>query len=192
MELDFNGKRVLVLEDNGITAAELAYSLEAANAVVLGPFARLEDAEDRVMYSQLAVLDIDIDIRGRSSFGIADHLGRLDIPYIFFSGLDRDRLPVRFAGIDCVSKLTSPMVALHQLSSLSTAADQPQIIDLIPALRLQARRYLSDPLAADRLVERTLQLALEDGQPPGMREVELWLRGLMEHALQAGSAHFLN
>lgn len=60
MELDFNGKRVLVLEDNGITAAELAYSLEAANAVVLGPFARLEDAEDRVVYSQLAVLDIDI------------------------------------------------------------------------------------------------------------------------------------
>jgi hypothetical protein len=190
MELDFNRKRVLVLEDNGITAAELSYSLEAANAVVIGPFAQLEDAEDWVMYTQLAVLDIDI--RGRSSFGIADHLGRLDIPYIFFSGLDRARLPVRFAGIDCVSKMTSPMVALHQLSSLSCAADQPQIIDLIPALRRRARRYLSDPLAADRLVERTLQLALEDGQPPGMREVELWLRDLMERALQAGSAQFLN
>jgi hypothetical protein len=190
MELDFNKKRVLVLEDNGIAAAELAYCLEATNAVVLGPFARLEDAENQVIYSQLAVLDIDI--RGRSSFALADHLGQLEVPYIFFSGLDRERLPVRFAGIYCISKMTSPMVALHQLSSLSSAADQPQIVELIPALRLQARHYLSDTLAADRLVERTLQLALEDGQPPGMREVELWLRGLMERALQAGSAHFLN
>ena len=191
MQFDFKGKRVLIVEDSFIAAAEIAYALVAANARVVGPCPNLEAAERQVMHSELAILDIDI--RGRTSFALADRLQRLEVPYVFFTGYDRNLLPERFRKVDYIAKPTSPMVALQQLNIRAHAAERPSIVELIPMLRERARVYLSDPLAADRLVERTLQLAIEDDGPlPGSADRGFWLRGLMERIVQAGSAQFLN
>jgi DNA-binding LytR/AlgR family response regulator len=191
MQFDFQGKRVLIVEDNFIAASEIAYGLEAANATVVGPCAHLEEAELHVMHSELAILDIDI--RGRTSFALADRLLTLDVPYVFFTGYDRNLVPDRFAKIDYIAKSTSPIVAIQQLNLRAHAVDKPNIVDLVPMLRQRARGYLSDPLAADRLVERTLLLAIEDDGPlPSGIERGLWLRGLMEQAFQAGPWQFLN
>jgi DNA-binding LytR/AlgR family response regulator len=191
MQFDFKGKRVLVVEDSFIAASEIAYALEAANGTVVGPCANLEAAEMHVMHIELAILDIDI--RGRTSFALADRLQLLDVPYVFFTGYDRSLVPERFRKVDYIAKSTSPIVALQQLNIRAHAAERPSIVELIPMLRHRAREYLSDPLAADRLVERTLQLAIEDDGPlPSGAERELWLRGLLERIVQAGPAQFLN
>lgn len=191
MQFDFKGKRVLIVEDSFIAASEIAYALEAANATVVGPFANLDAAEMHVMHSELAILDIDI--RGRTSFALADRLQMLDVPYVFFTGYDRSLVPERFQKVDYIAKSTSPILALQQLNIRAHAAERPSIVELIPMLRARARVYLSDPLAADRLVERTLQLAIEDDGPlPTGAERGLWLRRLMEQIVQAGPGQLLN
>lgn len=191
MQCNFHGKRVLVVEDNWIIAGELADSLEAANAVVLGPCSTLEDAGMQVAYSELAILDVDV--RGRSSFALADQLIRLDVPYVFFTGYDRTLLPERFSGIDVITKPRTSEAAVQQLEVASQEAGTGNIVELIPRLRARARALVSDPLAADRLVERTLQLAIDDPAPwPVRRDLAAWLTGLMDRALAAGRTQILN
>lgn len=191
MQCNFHGKRVLVVEDNWIIAGELADSLEAANAVVLGPCSSLEDAGMHVAYSDLAILDVDV--RGRSSFALADRLIRLDVPYVFFTGYDRTLLPERFSGIDVITKPRTSEAAVQQLEVASQEAGTGNIVELIPRLRARARALVSDPLAADRLVERTLQLAIDDPAPwPVRRDLAAWLTGLMDRALAAGRTQILN
>lgn len=191
MSSNLHGKRVLVLEDNFLVAIEIADALEAANAIVVGPCSDLADAEMQVPNSDLAVLDVDI--RGRTSFALADRLMGLDVPYVFFTGYDRTLLPERFAGIDVITKPTSPEVAVKHLEMLSREVQGASIVELVPALRVQARTYLTDPLAADRLVERTLQLAIEDPGPlPAGAALGAWLTRLMIAAVTEGRAQFLN
>lgn len=190
MQCNFHGKRVLIVEDDLFAAAEIAFALEAANAVVLGPFADLQEADLQVLHSELAILDIHIG--GRTAFALADRLSLLDVPYIFFTGHDRSMVPPRFSGVDYIPKPTSPLVVVQQLEVRAREASPPRVVDLVPMLREQARAYLSDPLAADRLVERTLQLAIDDKAPlPSGAILGAWLLSLMERAIDGGSAQFL-
>lgn len=185
------GKRVLVLEDNYLAATEIGDALEAARAVVVGPCADIDDAEIQAMHSELAILDINI--RGRTAFALADRLRLLEVPYVFFSGYDREYLPQRFANVDFIRKPTSPVVALQYLDLLSHESEKQTVTALIPMLRARARTYLSDPLAADRLVERTLQLALDDEGPiaSGAR-LAPWLQFLMDVTVQERGPWYLN
>ncbi|WP_333817138.1 hypothetical protein [Tabrizicola sp.] len=186
-----HGKRVLVVEDNFLAALGIVDALEAANAVVVGPFSTLGEAGMQLAHSDLAVLDVDI--RGRDTFELADRLTVLDVPYVFFTGYDRALLPVRFAHIEVITKLLSPEVAVRYLEIAAREIRPSSVLDLVPMLRLRARTVLADPLAADRLVERTLHLALEEaGQLPAGGELRPWLLRLMDRALQAGAAQFLN
>lgn len=191
MQCDFRRKRVLIVEDNGLAAAEIAFALEAANAIVVGPCSDLDDAGMQARHSDLAVLDIDI--QGRTSFALADRLQQLDVPYVFFTGYDRKLLPARFAKIDYICKPLSPGIALQHLETLSRELASLSIVELVPMLRQQARMHFSDPLAADRLVERALQLAIDDsGRLPHGRDLGRWLLDLMDHAMRSGRSQFLN
>jgi CheY-like chemotaxis protein len=191
MQFNFNGKRVMVVEDDYLLAMELAEALEAANAVVVGPCRNLEEADLHLAHSDLAVLDIDL--RGIKTFGLADRLEVLEVPYIFFTGYHRDVLPERFSKVDCITKPQPPQVAVKQLQSLSREVDSYNIVELIPVLRLRARGFLADPQAADRLVEMTLQMAIDDAEPmPSGAAIAPWLMHLMDQLMQAGHGHFLN
>jgi CheY-like chemotaxis protein len=191
MKCNFHGKRVLVVEDNVLIAAEITDSLEAANAVVVGPCMNLEEAEICAVHSELAILDVDI--RGRYSFALADRLIRLDVPYVFFTGYDRALLPDRFSAIDVVTKPRPPEDAIQQLEMAARQMESCSIVELIPRLRQRARTLLLDPLAADRLVERTLHLAIDDPTPwPHGQDLNVWLNRLMDQALNSGRRQIFN
>lgn len=191
MNCNFHGKRVLVVEDNYLVARELADELEAANAIVVGPCGSLSDAELHLAHSDLAVLDIDI--RGTKAFALADRLSMLDVPYVFFSGYDREQLPDRFARIDFITKPQPPLIAVQQLDVRAREVDSYSIVELIPVLRSRARDFLEDPIAADRLVEITLQRAIDDPDPmPSGAAVVPWLMHLMDDLMQSGPGQFLN
>lgn len=191
MLCNFHGKRVLVVEDDYLIAVEITETLTAANAVVLGPCNNLEDAGLQVAFTELAILDVGI--RGRSSFPLADRLSRLNVPYVFFTGYDRALLPPRFSGIDVITKPRPSEAAVERLEVASQEAVSGNIVDLIPGMRSRALTLLSDPLAADRLVERTLQLAIADPTPwTGRMDVAGWLNRLMDDALEAGRCRYMN
>ena len=191
MQCNFHGKRVMVVEDDYLLAMELVEELEAANAVVVGPCRNLEEASLQVAHSDLAVLDVNL--QGMKTFALADRLEVLDVPFVFFTGYDNDVLPPRFAGVDCITKPTPPLIAVQYLDARSRETDSYSIVELIPMLRARARAFLADPQAADRLVELTLRLAVEDPEPmPNGSAVAPWLCYLMDRLMQSGRGHFMN
>jgi CheY-like chemotaxis protein len=191
MKCNFHGKRVLVVEDNVVTAAEITEGLMAANAVVLGPCRNLQVAGMCAVHSELAILDVDI--RGRNWFALADRLIRLDVPYVFLTDCDRTLLPERFSAIDVVTKPRPPEAAIQQLEVAARQIEVCSIAELVPRLRERARGLLLDPLAADRLVERTLQLAIDDPTPWSDRyDVAAWLNRLMDRVLNSARRQILN
>ncbi|WP_137177581.1 HWE histidine kinase domain-containing protein [Roseomonas sp. AR75] len=95
---ELKGARVLVVEDSAFVAMEMADGLEAAGAEVLGPVARMEEAEAAIAASlpDAALLDIDID--GVPVFPIADRLTEQGVPIVFTTGYEpRLVLPPRYA-----------------------------------------------------------------------------------------------
>lgn len=191
MSCNFNGKRVMVVEDDYLLALDLVAELEAANAVVIGPCRDLDEADLQVAHSDLAVLDVNL--RGKTTFALADRLEVLDVPYIFFTGYDRDVLPERFSSVDCITKPAPPRVAVQHLDARSREVDRHDIVSLIPMLRSRARTFIDDPQAADRLVEVTLQRAINDPAPlPSGAAAGVWLVQLMDHLRQSGHGHFMN
>lgn len=191
MRSNLNGKRVLVVEDNYLLAMELAAELEAANAVVVGPCTTLADAGMHLAHSDLAVLDVNLS--GQNTFLLADRLQALDVPYVFFTGYAKDVLPERFANVDCIPKPLPPSIVVHHLDMRSREEDSGNIVDLVPMLRARARGFLADPAAADRLVEVTLQRAIDDPGPmPSRTAVAPWLIGLMDQVMQSGPRPIMN
>ncbi|HEV7323329.1 MAG TPA: hypothetical protein VGO04_32395 [Ensifer sp.] len=164
--------RVLVAEDEFYVANEISYWLEQAGVTIIGPtptvnatLSSLSKADD----IQVAVLDINLN--GELIFPAADELVRRSIPVIFYSGYDSLDVPDRFKNSARLSKgagfsdLVSAVFEQHlqNLSTLSPiCADfaEPNILGLVPELRLRARMLVSDVRLADRLVERTLERAI--------------------------------
>jgi DNA-binding response OmpR family regulator len=87
------GLRVLVVEDDYFLAIELCSALRAAGADILGPA--------RDVQTGLAALDgeridcgvLDINLRGRMGFQIANELRARSIPTIFTTGYDASMIP---------------------------------------------------------------------------------------------------
>ena len=171
MPNNLNGKRVLVVEDNYLLAMDLVDELEAANAVVVGPC---------------------VNLGGENTFHLADRLKALDVPYIFFTGYDKHVLPERFADDECISKPELPSTVVRQLDQRSRITSG-NIVDLVPMLRARARGFVGDAPAADRLVELTLQCAIDDRRPmPSGADVAPWLIRLMDEIMAAGPRGFMN
>jgi CheY-like chemotaxis protein len=191
LDCNFHGKRVLVAEDNTLLGYELADYLADANAVVVGPCASLAEAQQQSRNSDLAVLDVDLG--GELVFPLADQLLALDVPFIFFTALPRFQLPRRFDAVECITKTTSPRIAVRHLQLLSLGKTELTVEELVPGLRRRARELVRDVHAADRLVELTLRSAItEPGPLPAPTEIEAWLIGIMHRSVREGLGHLMN
>lgn len=94
------GRRVLVLEDEFFLADDLAATLRAAGAVVVGPFSTVDQAlqalETGAADCDLAILDLNL--RGVRSYPVADLLTARGVPFVFVTGLDSPDLERRYVG----------------------------------------------------------------------------------------------
>jgi CheY-like chemotaxis protein len=91
---DLNGARVLVLEDEVLVSMMIEDMLQELGCVVIGPFARLDDALTRISESggiDLALLDVNVG--GTRSYPAAEALAKAETPFIFSTGYDADGVP---------------------------------------------------------------------------------------------------
>lgn len=90
------GRRVLIVEDRYLIAAELADDVARMGCTVVGPApdvasgARLAQEQD----VQMALLDVNLD--GEMVFPLAESLAERGVPFIFLSGYDGESLPSRW------------------------------------------------------------------------------------------------
>ena len=105
MQNPLDRRRVLVVEDDYITAFDLKAELETTGIEVLGPVPDLTDALDlmaRGPAPDAAILDINLG--GEMVFPLADRLRERRIPFVFATGYECSSIPEPYARHPCLEK----------------------------------------------------------------------------------------
>lgn len=82
----FDGKRVLVVEDEPVVAMCLEDILEGFGCITIGPASRLAEGLALALAGGLDAAILDINLGGERSTAIAEALRRQSIPFAFASG----------------------------------------------------------------------------------------------------------
>lgn len=99
------GRHILIVEDDFFIALDVAASLKAAGAEVVGPAASL--AEALALVARAKQLDgalLDINLRGDMVYPVADALRARSVPFVFVTGYDRASIPVTYADVPVCEK----------------------------------------------------------------------------------------
>lgn len=104
----FEGKVVLVVEDNAIIAIAIADSLEEAGARVLGPVSSVAAALQILKNNAVDGALLDINLIGEQSYQVAEVMTGLGRPFVFVSSLTKSQVPEVYRNrlIDKMANLT--------------------------------------------------------------------------------------
>ena len=117
-----DGKRVLVVEDESMLAHDLMHELGALGATVVGPCGTVTKALhalDACVSIDIAVLDISL--RERFVYDVADRLTDQGVPIVFATGFDASVIPERYRAVPRCEK-PAPFGAVSALVAKILAA----------------------------------------------------------------------
>jgi CheY-like chemotaxis protein len=83
------GRRVLVVEDEALTAMALQQLLEGAGYIVVGPVGRVEDALDLLRSGPPDAAVLDVNLFGATVDPVAAMLEDMGVPFLFCTGYHR-------------------------------------------------------------------------------------------------------
>lgn len=114
------GRRILVVEDEALLAAELVQLLEAMGHDAVGPATTVEEAlRLAAAETHLDAAVLDVNLGGRPSWLIADVLKARGIPFVFATGYgDADGAGPQIRGVRLVQKPFSPSRLTQVLGEL--------------------------------------------------------------------------
>jgi CheY-like chemotaxis protein len=100
-------RRVLLVEDEWLIAAEMEALLEDLGCEVIGPAGRVAQALQLIEAHRPDAALLDVSLGPERSFPIAETLTRLGVPFLFLTGYMTVDLPAAFAGKPILSKPVS-------------------------------------------------------------------------------------
>jgi CheY-like chemotaxis protein len=110
-----SGRRLLVVEDEYIIAADLVRELRRVGAEVVGPVRSVGDALSLIEAGEPidgAVLDINLG--GERVYPVADALEAQGVPYVFATGYHLSSIPAEYADRPhCEKPVMTEMLARH-------------------------------------------------------------------------------
>jgi hypothetical protein len=166
--------RILVLEDYAFIACQLADELQLLGQEVLGPFCSLEE-----VYLNEAPFDaalMDIAIARDVSFDLASSLRRRGVSVVFYSGMEKHRLPLDLDKVPWHPKPSPTSALLDSLwAEHRRLATRTDIVAMLPALRRYAVEHVGQRLLADSLVAQVLEEAIEKARRGCDFEPQKWL-----------------
>jgi len=92
MNSPFSGRRVFVVEDEMIVAWLLEDMLVELGCMVIGPAASVKEAFAMIDAEAIDVAVLDVNLNGEMSYPIADALAARDVPFVFVTGYDKERM----------------------------------------------------------------------------------------------------
>jgi DNA-binding LytR/AlgR family response regulator len=103
-------KRVLIVEDEYFVAMNIAGEIAARGAVAVGPAATVDGALKAIKNADVDGAILDINLRGKSCFPVADALADRHIPFVFATGYSTAQVPGRHVNVPRFEKPTAPSV----------------------------------------------------------------------------------
>jgi CheY-like chemotaxis protein len=98
-DLNLQGRRVLIVEDEYLLAMDLAERFEDLGVEVIGPAATVRDAVALLGNQEVEGAVLDINIRGERVYPVADILTQKNVPFVFTSGYSKELEPEAYASI---------------------------------------------------------------------------------------------
>ena len=95
---------ILLVEDEFLIAMDLKMQLEGKGYLVRGPAASVEDGLAILDKDTVCAAILDMNLRGSTSFPIAERLAKAGTPFMFLSGNDIHQLMEQFAGRTVLTK----------------------------------------------------------------------------------------
>lgn len=112
----FQGRRILVVEDDYHLADALALALATYGVEVLGPVPTVQAALDVVAHAErIDGAIIDVNLRGDVAYPVADELRRKGVRFVFTTGYDASSVAREARDVPCFEKPVSPERLLEAL-----------------------------------------------------------------------------
>ena len=102
--MPLDGKRILIVEDEAIIAADLAMEVEAAGGMIVRTVGSVDAALDFIASTEFDGATVDIRLMEQRSFEVADALTARHIPFVFATALAHRNAPARFADVPWLTK----------------------------------------------------------------------------------------
>jgi len=106
LRLNIHSLRILVVEDNLLTADAIQDLLETSGCEVIGPVPTVAAALDLVAREAIDGAVLDINLGGELAFPVAAALIERDIPFLFLTGYDDLVVPPQYRGMRRLDKPT--------------------------------------------------------------------------------------
>ncbi|SMO85594.1 histidine kinase [Paracoccus laeviglucosivorans] len=183
--------RILVLEDDYLLARRIGSEISEMGDKVLGPFPDVETAMDHAQDADAAILDIRV---GEGlSYAVADRMIARDKPFLFYTGHERTLLPLHLRDSSIYSKPWPTQALIHDLRVQGRIRSSLSVTALLPLLRERARQLMQGRDAADRLLEATLETALEQvGDRATEQHADDWLLSLLHREYRRAGKGYMN
>ena len=101
-------RKVLIIEDNYLIAAQLAAAMEDDGFKVVGPVDTAKSAVCRIDAEALDGALLDVLLREGSAVDVATALRAHHVPFVIVPGYSRDMLPAELKDAPFVGKPTGP------------------------------------------------------------------------------------
>jgi PAS domain S-box-containing protein len=124
----FDGKRILVVEDEVLVAMVVVDMLEELGVQPIGPAQNVQQALEAIAGEALDAALLDGNLAGAKVDAVAAALTRKEVPFVFVTGYARDSLPAAFRSAPILPKPfthTDLIAVLHGLFDPNTSGTIP-------------------------------------------------------------------
>jgi CheY-like chemotaxis protein len=87
------GKRVLIVEDESLVAMLIEGFLEDYGCSIVGPCGTIEQALEAARSEVFDLAVLDVNLRGKKVYPVAEVLTERHIPFLFLSGYGEEAIP---------------------------------------------------------------------------------------------------
>jgi PAS domain S-box-containing protein len=113
-------RSILLVEDEELVALELSVELSRLGWAVVGPAATLAEAQ-ALLSRHVDAAVLDVNIRGRSVYPVAEQLAKRQVPFVFCTGYEMVDPEGRFPDVPVIRKPAHPAAVSAALADLLRA-----------------------------------------------------------------------